>query len=47
MLKMKLSKGASTKALALKYGLTQAQIRAWNKLYNKYLMKVGQKLRVK
>ncbi|MGE6260854.1 LysM peptidoglycan-binding domain-containing protein [Heyndrickxia sporothermodurans] len=40
-------KGDTVSALALKFGSTQAQIKAWNKLNSKYLIKIGQKLRVK
>lgn len=40
-------RGDTVSGLAVKYGSTQAQIKAWNKLKNINLIKVGQKLRVK
>ncbi|MGE8207696.1 GH25 family lysozyme [Heyndrickxia sp. NPDC080065] len=40
-------KGDTVSALAIKYGSTQADIKKWNNLNSKYLIKIGQKLRVK
>ncbi|PKR82824.1 glycoside hydrolase domain-containing protein [Heyndrickxia camelliae] len=40
-------KGDTVSELALKYGSTQTDIKRWNKLNNEYLIKIGQKLRVK
>ncbi|MGV3464512.1 MAG: glycoside hydrolase domain-containing protein [Heyndrickxia sp.] len=40
-------KGDTVSALAKKYGTTQANIKKWNNLNAQYLIKIGQKLRVK
>ncbi|GIN88750.1 hypothetical protein J6TS2_51360 [Heyndrickxia sporothermodurans] len=40
-------KGDTVLELAIKYGTTQEDIKKWNNLNNKYLIIVGQKLRVK
>ncbi|MBB2482342.1 DUF1906 domain-containing protein [Bacillus sp. APMAM] len=40
-------KGDTVSELAIKYGSTQTDIKKWNNLNNDYLIKIGQKLRVK
>lgn len=40
-------KGDTVSELAIKYGTTQEDIKKWNNLNSKYLIIVGQKLRVK
>lgn len=43
----KVVKGDVVSRLAIRYGSTQKQIKDWNKLDNKYTIRIGQRIRVK